>query len=44
MVTDMAHDEVHTNLAGGPSDRRFSKWYGSDLDDWLQGKYKVLRP
>lgn len=44
MVTDMATDEVHTNLAGGPSDRRFSKWYCSDLHNWLQGKYKTLKP
>lgn len=44
MVTDLGSDEVHTNLAGGPSDRRFSKWYCSDLESWLEGRYKVLRP
>jgi len=44
MVTDLATDEVHTNLAGGPSDRRFSKWYCSDLENWLNGKYKNLKP
>ncbi|MGH7452858.1 MAG: penicillin acylase family protein, partial [bacterium] len=44
MVTDLASDEVHTNLAGGPSDRRFSKWYCSDLENWLNGKYKALHP
>lgn len=42
MVTDMATDEAHTNLAGGPSDRRFSKWYCSDLENWRTGKYKKL--
>jgi penicillin G amidase len=44
MVTDLATDEIHTNLAGGPSDRRFSKWYCSDLDNWINGRYKTLRP
>jgi penicillin amidase len=44
LVTDLAKDEAHTNLAGGPSDRRFSKWYGSDLANWLSGKYKTLKP
>lgn len=42
-ITDLASDEVHTNLAGGPSDRRFSKWYVSDLKNWYEGNYKVLR-
>ena len=44
MVTDLATDEVQTNLAGGPSDRRFSRWYCSDLENWLNGKYKTLKP
>ena len=42
MICDMATDEIHTNLAGGPSDRRFSKWYTSDLKNWYEGNYKVL--
>lgn len=42
LVTDMAVDEIHTNLAGGPSDRRFSKWYCSDLDNWKNGVYKRI--
>jgi penicillin amidase len=42
-IADMASDVIHTNLAGGPSDRRFSKWYLSDLRNWYQGNYKVLR-
>ena len=36
-----AGDEMNTNMAGGPSDRRFSKWYCSDLDSWISGKYKT---
>ncbi|MGD9310401.1 MAG: penicillin acylase family protein [Desulfosarcina sp.] len=43
LITDMATDEIHTNLAGGPSDRRFSKWYISDLRNWYEGNYKVLK-
>lgn len=40
MVTDLSTDDIYTNMAGGPSDRRFSKWYCSDLDNWITGKYK----
>ncbi len=43
MVTDMAEASIHTNLAGGPSDRRFSKWYTSDLDNWLTGQCKEIK-
>ncbi len=42
MVTDMSTDDLYSNLAGGPSDRRFSKWYASDLDNWSAGKYKQM--
>jgi penicillin amidase len=42
LVTNLSGDELHTTLAGGPSDRRFSKWYANEIDDWLNGRYKVL--
>ncbi len=42
MVIDLATDEMNTNMAGGPSDRRFSKWYCSDLENWISGKYKTI--
>jgi penicillin amidase len=42
MVTDLATDDIYTNMSGGPSDRRFSKWYCSDLDNWMTGKYKQI--
>jgi penicillin amidase len=42
MVADMASDDIYTNMAGGPSDRRFSKWYCSDLERWQKGIYKKL--
>ncbi len=43
MITDMGKNEIHTNLAGGPSDRRFSKHYISDLKNWYEGNYKILK-
>lgn len=42
MVTDFSEQTIHTNLAGGPSDRRYSKWYTSDLDNWISGIYKEV--
>jgi len=44
IVTDLGTDEVHTALAGGVSDRRFSRWYVSDLKRWLRGEYKTFSP
>jgi penicillin amidase len=44
LVTDMARDEVRTTLVGGPSDRRFSRWYISDLERWQRGELKTLGP
>ncbi len=44
MVADMADDHLCTNMPGGPSDRRFSKWYCSDLSNWQKGRYKKISP
>jgi len=44
MITDLARAEVLTALVGGPSDRRGSRYYCSDLATWLAGGYKVLTP
>jgi len=44
LITDLGADEVHTALAGGATDRRFSRWYVSDLKRWLRGEYKSLSP
>jgi penicillin amidase len=38
----MNGEGIHSNIAGGASDRRFSKWYKSDLKNWLKGIYKYL--
>ncbi|MCP4417453.1 MAG: penicillin acylase family protein [Chloroflexi bacterium] len=43
-ICDFAHDELHTNLAGGASDRRFSKYYTSGLKEWENGVYDLLKP
>jgi penicillin G amidase len=43
-VTDFAEDCIHSTMAGGPSDRRFSRWYTSGVADWIAGRYKVSRP
>jgi penicillin amidase len=43
-VTLLGEDAYFSNLAGGPSDRRFSKWYCSDLENWLNYKYKKITP
>ena len=42
MIADMSTRELHTALPGGPSDRRFSRWYTSDIANWLKGVYKLL--
>jgi penicillin amidase len=41
-ITNLAETQAHTTLAGGPSDRRFSKWYTTGIPRWLGYEYKVL--
>ncbi len=41
-ATDLASDDYFSVIIGGPSDRRFSKWYTSDVENWLNGNYKLL--
>lgn len=41
-VTDLGTDEAFTNLPGGPSESRFSKFYKNDLARWFTGEYKRL--
>ncbi len=42
MVSDLSEKTLHTCLAGGPSDNRFSPWYLSELESWKTGVYKKL--
>ena len=44
MITDMANDELLSNLPGGPSDRRFSKYYKMGLAEWVSARYHVYKP
>ena len=41
-ITDLAQPTTRTTLAGGPSDRRFSRSYASDVADWVAGRFKTL--
>lgn len=43
LVTDLARDVVWTALPGGPSDRRFSRWYASGVRGWVEGTLKAVR-
>ncbi len=43
IVADMSDDVLMTSMAGGPSDRRFSKWYTSGVEGWLRGDFKTLK-
>jgi len=44
ILVDMGEDCIHTNLPGGPTDRRFSSHYGSGWPRWIGGTYKRLAP
>lgn len=44
MVTDFAANGFESCLAGGVSDRRFSRWYYSDMKNWRVGRHKRLGP
>lgn len=41
-VADLGTDEAWSNLPGGPSENRFSKWYKADIARWTTGEYKRL--
>ena len=42
LVTDLGTDVAWTNLPGGPSESRFSRYYKNDLARWFTGSYKPL--
>lgn len=44
LIADLAEETLQTSMPGGPSDRRFSKWYNSGTADWLAGRFKTLAP
>lgn len=41
-VTDTGEDLAWTNLPGGPTENRFSRFYKSDVERWLSAQYKSL--
>jgi len=41
-VADLGTNQAWSNLPGGPSESRFSKWYQSDIPRWIAGEYKRL--
>jgi len=43
-VTDLGTHEAWTNLPGGASESRFSKWYRNDIARWAGGHYRLLIP
>ncbi len=43
-VADLGRQGAATVLAGGPSGRRCSRWYRSDVDRWLSGGLKTVEP
>lgn len=43
-VTDMGQDVIWTNLPGGPSESRFSKFYKNGIEQWASGEYHRLAP
>lgn len=42
VVCDMSESTLHTCLAGGASDNPLSIWYRNELNDWLNGRYKII--
>ncbi len=43
-ITSMDTDEASTIVAGGPSDRPFTRHYASEVQNWLAGILLPLRP
>ena len=41
-VTDLGSDEAWTNVPGGSSESRFSKFYNNGVRLWFEGRYKRL--
>jgi len=41
-IAEMNSREAWTNVPGGPSESRFSRYYKSDLERWQKGEYKRL--
>lgn len=42
-IADMSGDDYYSCLAGGPSEQPQSRWYTSGVDEWCNGRYKLIR-
>lgn len=42
MIVELEKSGIQSNIAGGPSGSRFSKFYKSDIENWERGIYKKL--
>jgi penicillin amidase len=42
-VADLSGDDYYSCLAGGPCEQPTSKWYTSGVEDWVAGRYKLIR-
>jgi acyl-homoserine lactone acylase PvdQ len=42
MIAELEKDELQTNIAGGPSGRRLSRWYRTGIREWENGVYRKL--
>lgn len=40
LIIDLCTNESWTNLPGGPSESRFSRYYANELVRWPNGEYK----
>jgi penicillin amidase len=43
-VMDFSVPGIFSNMLGGPSERPFSRWYNSDVKNWVRGLYRHLLP
>lgn len=41
-ITDMGENTIHSCLAGGASDNRWSKFYANEIENWRMGNYKTF--
>ncbi|MFW9778438.1 MAG: penicillin acylase family protein [Candidatus Heimdallarchaeota archaeon] len=44
MICDFSSETLLMNIAGGPSDRRFGRYYKTLIKEWLRGEYTELKP
>lgn len=43
LISDFSEEQMHANIAGGASDRRFSGYYTAGLKEWESGEYFLMR-